>query len=82
MFHMKILLAFLCMATAWPELVLRRRAFPMSPSPDAIAWNGGLTWYHNMKNHAAETVRADCSYWAKTFCFIILVQFALILVGA
>ena len=79
---MKLLLSFLCMATAWPELVLRRRTIPMSPSPDSIAWNGGLTWYHNMKNHAAETVRADCSYWAKTFCFIILVQFALILVGA
>lgn len=79
---MKTIVAFLCMATAWPELMLRRRSDPLDPPAAAIAWEPGRSWYHNMKNHAAECVRADCSWWAKTLSFIILVQsVAIILLG-
>lgn len=70
---MKHLIAFLCAATALPELWLRRRVRPLPPPPEAIAWQEGRSWYHNMKNLAAETVRADASYFAKLGSFLVLV---------
>jgi hypothetical protein len=71
--------AFLCSASAFPELLINRRLLPHAPDPESIAWAADASWYHNFKNITAESFRADPSYFSKLACFVILVQFAIII---
>jgi hypothetical protein len=46
---------------------------PLPPPADKIAWQAGKGRYHNYKNWATESVRADAQWWAKCLCFALLV---------
>jgi len=61
---------FLMCASAFPELVIRRRLFPRQPSEESVAWQENESYYHNWKNQGAESLRADPSYYAKLFSFL------------
>lgn len=75
---LKALTAFLCSASAFPELLINRRLLPLPPAPEAILWSPYRSWYHNFKNLTAESFRADPSYFSKLTCFVILLQDAFI----
>lgn len=74
-----ILAAFLCSASALPEMLFNRRFLPHAPDPESIAWVADKSWYHNFKNITAESFRADPSYFSKLACFVILAQFVVII---
>jgi hypothetical protein len=76
---MKAVIAFLCSAAALPELLINRRFLPNPPSPESVAWADDKSWYHNFKNYTAESFAADSGYYSKLTCFVILVQFIIII---
>lgn len=71
---MKMIVAFLCAATAFPAMLFER-ALPRPPvvPPERIAWQADRSWYHNMKNYWTEHVRAgahaDSQWWGKCIAF-------------
>ena len=70
---MKLFIAFLCAATAFPAMPFER-AWPYAPAPDKIAREPGTTSYHFYKNIWTESVRADCQWMGKFLAFVICVQ--------
>jgi hypothetical protein len=69
---MKLALAFLCAATAFPAMLFERLA-PIGPEPHLIAGEPDRTFYHNSKNIWTETLRADEQWWGKLLAFVICV---------
>lgn len=70
---MKAPLALLCSAAAFPAMLVTERWLPIPPAPEAIAWQPGKGWYHNMKNWTTEAFRADAQWWSKAMCFGVVV---------
>jgi hypothetical protein len=76
---MKIFVAFLISALSFPGQFFGEFP-PKAPDPERIEWEADRSWFHNTKNLATETVRADCEFWQKCFGFVILAQFILFIV--
>lgn len=68
---MKLPLAMLCSAVAFPAMLFERFC-PISVDPEAVAWQPERSFYHNMKNQTTEAVRADAQWWSKFLCFLAL----------
>lgn len=70
--------ALLASATAFPAMLFER-ALPIWPTAEKLAEGMEPSdWYkrpyHFLKNITSECVRADAQYWAKLFCFVVLIQ--------
>lgn len=76
---MKLLIAFLCAASAFPAMIATpKERWPKKPAPMKIAWDAEESWYHNTKNFWTETVRADCEWWGKLLAHIIVILIVVI----
>lgn len=69
---MKLALAFLCAASAFPAMLFESFK-PMPPPPEKIAWQHDETWYHNYKNLWTETIKSHEQWWGKFLAFVICV---------
>lgn len=52
--------------------MLFERLKPLAPSPMKVAFDPGRSFYHNYKNLATETLRADCQWFSKFLAFVIV----------
>jgi hypothetical protein len=76
---MKLAIAFLLMALSFPGQFFGEFP-PHSPEPERYSWEDDRSWFHNTKNYATETVRADVEFWTKCMLFVILLQSTYIVV--
>lgn len=75
---MKLIIAFILSALSFPGQI--KEFPPHQPAPERIAWEADRSWTHNMKNLTSETVRADVEFWSKGMLFVIMLEFATIVV--
>ncbi len=73
MITIRLPLAFLCSAAAFPAMLIRERLTPIKPDPSKIVWQSDRSWYHNMKNQSTEALRADAQWWSKCLAFTTLI---------
>ena len=74
---MRAIFCLLCSAAAFPAMLVTERLLPIAPAPEAIAWQPGKGWYHNLKNWTTESVRADSQWWSKALCFGLVAMLAI-----
>ena len=61
----------------FPHVLNKRHHLPATPPASKIAWQSGhgfLGFFHNFKNQTSEWLRADCEWWGKFLCAVILIQ--------
>jgi hypothetical protein len=75
---MKLIIAFILSALSFPGQI--KEFPPHQPAPERIEWEVDRSWTHNFKNLTTETVRADTEFWSKAFLFVIMLEFAAIVV--
>ena len=68
---MKLLLAFLCSATAFPAMLFERLT-PNKPPPMTVVFNPKKSRYHHYKNIWVESLRSDEQWWGKFLAFTIV----------